>query len=239
MRYSSLELPPRRGGRLACWGLALGLLALSTARPGLAQTVSQAEYLLETPPAYGSGTAIALTPAADISGLSFSVPLGSVSTGFHLLGLRSKDSNGQWSLTTTRSFYYDPSVVAAAGNITRAEYFLDTPPAFGAGVNVPLTAAQDISGLAFAVSLSSVSAGFHQIGVRSQDASGKWSLTSTRTFYYDPSVVAAVPNVVVAEYFLDTPPAYGSGTNIPLTAATDVSGMAFKDICKKRACYLI
>ncbi|MDQ2772992.1 MAG: IPT/TIG domain-containing protein, partial [Bacteroidota bacterium] len=188
--------------------------------------ITRVEYFIDTDPGFGSGISVPLTAGPDISGAAVAVSLSSLGTGFHLLGVRSQDATGTWSLTSRRSFYYEPNATTAAPNVTKLEYFLDTDPGFGNGVDVPVTAATDVSGVAVAVPLGSVSTGFHNLSIRSKDANGKWSLTAVRSFYYEPNATVAAPNVVKLEYFLDADPGFGSGVDVPVTAATDISGVA-------------
>ena len=194
-------------------------------------TISRVEYFLDSDPGFGLATALTLpaTPASDLSSLSASIPLGALSTGFHQLGVRSLDSNGFWSLTNARSFYYEPALTGALPNINKAEYFIDIDPGFGLATDIPITTpAIDVSGLAFNVNLAVLAAGFHSIGVRSRDANNKWSLTNVRTFYYEPALTGVTANVNKVEYFIDTDPGFGLATDVPITTpATDVSGLAF------------
>ncbi|MDO7846549.1 T9SS type A sorting domain-containing protein [Hymenobacter sp. M29] len=194
---------------------------------GTLANVTKAEYFIDTDPGFAAATDVPVTAATDISGVAFGVSLGSLSAGFHQLGVRSRDANGQWSLTNRRTFYYEPLANSTLPNVTKVEYFIDTDPGFGMAVDVPVTAATDISGVVFNVNISSLTAGFHQLGVRSQDANGKWSLTNRRTFYYEPAALNTLPNVTKVEYFIDAEPGFGSGTDVPVTAATDLSGVAF------------
>ncbi|MDX1937843.1 MAG: T9SS type A sorting domain-containing protein [Flavihumibacter sp.] len=120
-----------------------------------------------------------------------------------------------------------PPAPAAATNITRAEYFIDTDPGFGAGTTIPVTAAADIPSLAASINTGALTAGAHKLCVRTLSAAGNWSITSVVQFVVDfdpayPSVPASLLNIVKAEYFIDTDPGFGSGFNIPVTAATDI-----------------
>ncbi|GAB3580455.1 T9SS type A sorting domain-containing protein [Hymenobacter daeguensis] len=189
--------------------------------------VVKVEYFIDTDPGTGTATDVPVTPGADLSGVAFNVSLTSLAAGFHQLGVRSLDANGKWSLTNRRTFYYEPAALNALPNITKVEYFIDTDPGFAAAVDVPVTAGTDLSGVAFNVNISSLAAGFHQLGVRSLDANGKWSLTNRRTFYYEPAALAALPNVTKVEYFLDAEPGFGNGVDVPVTAGTDLSGLVF------------
>ena len=64
--------------------------------------------------------------------------------------------------------------------------------------------------------------------VRVKDANGNWSITN-RTFLYKPpaSNTATVPNLIKAEYFFDTEPGFGSGTDIPVTPGPVLSDKNF------------
>ena len=110
--------------------------------------------------------------------------------------------------------------------LNRVEYFLDTDPGQGAATNVPIAGgATDLPSVAFAAPLGGLSRGVHQIGVRSRDADGKWSITARRTFFYESLTLAG--NINRVEYFLDTDPGVGAGTNVAITAAPDLPSVAF------------
>ncbi|MDB5234871.1 MAG: C-terminal target protein, partial [Hymenobacter sp.] len=188
--------------------------------------ITKVEYFVDTDPGFGAATNVPVTAGTDLSGVAFSVPLATLNAGFHELGVRSQDANGQWSLTNRRTFYYEPAALNALPNITKAEYFIDTDPGFGTATDIPIaTPAADLGGLGFTVNISSLPAGFHELGLRSQDANGKWSLTSRRMFYYEPAALNALANINKVEYFLDADPGFGAGTDVPITPGTDVSGV--------------
>jgi hypothetical protein len=111
-----------------------------------------------------------------------------------------------------------------AQNITKVEYFIDTDPGFGKGTNVPISAGTDLNNVSFALNVNSLSTGFHTLNVRARDATGKWSLTNSRSFYKE-EVPASLPNVTRVEYFVNTDPGFGKATNIPVTASTDLTNV--------------
>ena len=201
----------------------------------LAGNISRAEYFVDADPGLGNGTAIPLTPGADISGLTYTVNLSTLTTGFHRLSTRTQDVGGVWSLTNTRSFYYQNSTTSTTpplANITKAEYFIDAEPGLGNGVDIPVaTPGTDVSGLGFIVNLTPLTNGFHRLSTRTRDANGLWSLTNTRSFYYQNAATSTTPplaNIIKAEYFIDAEPGLGNGVDIPVaTPGTDVSGLAF------------
>ena len=119
------------------------------------------------------------------------------------------------------------TIVSAQANITKAEYFFDADPGFGSGVNVTLLAGEQtpvVGNKSFNADISGLAAGVHQLFLRVKDANGQWSI-SNRTFFYKAPVIASgvLPYIVAAEYFFDSDPGFGSGSNIAgITAGTTV-----------------
>ena len=64
-----------------------------------AQTIDSVEYFINTDPGFGNGTGIATTNAADINDITLNINTTSLSNGFNNLYVRSRSSNGHWSLT--------------------------------------------------------------------------------------------------------------------------------------------
>ena len=114
---------------------------------------------------------------------------------------------------------------AGAQNIIRTEYYIDTNPGFGMGTNVPVVPAANINNLQFSIPLGAVSYGFHTIFVRARDANGHWSLNQVSPFYRVSLNTNAIANIVDAEYFIDSDPGFGQGTNIPLSPAPNVNNL--------------
>jgi hypothetical protein len=213
---------------LAC----LGVLLVSIS--GYAQpNITQAEYFFDSDPGFGSGTQVPVTtPAVNITSLGFNANVAPLANGMHTLFVRSKNANGTWSITNklfiakVQAIGTNPSSVT---NITSAEYFYDSDPGFGNGTNIPLTAATNISSLVFNASVSSLSNGMHTLYVRTKDASG-WSITG-KVFFAKMQNLGTNPNsisnIVKAEYFYDVDPGFGSGTDIPVTASTNIASLVF------------
>ena len=70
---------------------------------GYAQTntnITNAEYFFDTDPGLGNATAITIsTPAANIASLAFNANVTPLANGMHTLFVRSKSTNGAWSVT--------------------------------------------------------------------------------------------------------------------------------------------
>ena len=201
--------------------------------PHSTSNIVSAEYFFDNDPGYGNGSSITLTPAPDISSLAFNANVASLSNGVHSLYARTKDAQGQWS--QTQRFYFakvqplgaNPNSVS---NITKAEYFFNTDPGFGNGVNIPVSAATDINGFVANLDVSMLFTGLHTLFVRTMDAQGKWSITTSWQF---SRIQGLSPNpyqlsrINKAEYFYDVDPGYGNGTDIPVVPGYDISSLTF------------
>lgn len=113
--------------------------------------------------------------------------------------------------------------VFAQQNIIKAEYFIDNDPGFGNATNISISPSANIINNTFSIPSSVLTRGVHTLFIRSEDANGKWSVTSAHVFYN-----FGLPlNIVYAEYFLDTDPGFGNAINIPLTPATNINSNTF------------
>ena len=109
-----------------------------------------------------------------------------------------------------------------AQTIDTLEYFIDADPGYGKGTPVTVTAGTVIDET-FTVGLDGLSDGFHVLYVRIRDNKGVWSLTQSKPFI----VEAAAPEtseVLIdrAEYFFDSDPGFGKGTEIPVTPGVSI-----------------
>ena len=188
-----------------------------------------AEYFIDTDPGYGAGTGITITGGGtNAAGVAFTASLGSVAPGFHSLSVRSRDVNGGWSQTYRQIFYVEPvTTTAPPANLAAVEYFVDTDPGYGQGSSAAITGGgTNATGVAFTVGLGSLPVGFHTLYYRVRDVANKWSQTQSRAFYVDDPTVAAIPNLNKAEYYFDTDPGYGAGSDVPIaTPATNLTNL--------------
>ncbi len=115
-----------------------------------------------------------------------------------------------------------------AQDITRIEYFIDTDPGFGAATEVP--GYSPGSPLAFQVpgaTLGGLTEGLHRLLIRAKDATGAWSVVHSSLFYKDYLLANTLPDIVKVEYFVDTDPGFGAGTEVPFTLNGNVYEVAF------------
>jgi hypothetical protein len=111
-----------------------------------------------------------------------------------------------------------------AQNINKIEYFIDSDPGFGLGVNVPVTANTSVTAN-FTIALpNTIPDGFHYLSVRAKDVNNNWGITSSRPFYKEVLTANSTPpNISQIEYFVDADPGFGLGINIPITANNPVT----------------
>jgi hypothetical protein len=195
----------------------------------LAQNITVVEYFFDSDPGYGFGTSVAITPATSITNFTFSIDITTASDGFHTLFVRAKDANNNWSAANSKLFYkLNISAVTPAPNITKIEYFFDTDPGFSSGIDVPIAPGVSITNHNFAIPLNSVTDGFHTLFVRTRNANDQWSVTYSQPFYkFSAAMLAPAPNINKIEYFLDTDPGYGAGSNVPITPAVSIANHNF------------
>lgn len=107
--------------------------------------------------------------------------------------------------------------------INKAEYFIDSDPGVGLGIDIPLTSGFTVSEN-FLVNTSALSVGIHTLYVRIQNTSGEWSLYDKHNFLvHDYSTTSSPSEIVAAEYFIDTDPSVGNGVPISITSGFSVS----------------
>lgn len=202
--------------------------------PPAPQNIIAAEYYVDTDPGFGNGTAITVTPGVTIASINVSVNTTGLSNGVHRVVVRTRNQEGNWSISNVQDFIvdFDPAypLNPAPQNITAAEYFIDTDPGFGNGTAISITAAVDINNLIAAVNTTGLSAGTHRIYIRSRNNEGRWAITNQKDFIVDfdpayPTAPAAPQNITQMEYFINTDPGIGNGTAISITPALNINNL--------------
>jgi hypothetical protein len=132
------------------------------------------EYFFNSDPGYGKGIVI-----KDIEkGINrLVIDLGDLPTGAHVLYVRSRDEERQWSVTVCRPFY-----VCRRANLTALEYFFDnSDPGQGKAtpIALPTTGGNVIT---FEVKLTGLSTGEHTLNVRAKGSDGLWRSLASEAF---------------------------------------------------------
>jgi hypothetical protein len=199
-----------------------------------AGNVSKIEYFIDTDPGFGSGNnSITFAPLNDITVTNTPISLTGLNNGVHRLYMRSRNTTGGWSHTNINTFFIVNLTTilppnSSLSNINKMEYFIDTDPGFGNGINIPFTGTTDVTVSGFAVAVNGLTNGIHQLYTRSKDTNGKWSHTNNKSFYI-VDLSSTIPpnsipgNITKLEYFVDTDPGFGNATPITFTTANDVT----------------
>lgn len=137
------------------------------------------EYFFDKDPGYGKGVVI-----KDIEkGTNrLVIDLGDLPTGAHVLYVRSRNEEGQWSVTVCRPFY-----VCRRAELAAIEYFFDDKdPGQGKAIPVALpSTGGDV--ITFEVKLTGLSLGEHTLNVRVKGSDGLWRPLTTEAFTLTPS----------------------------------------------------
>lgn len=137
------------------------------------QSLRKIEYFFDADPGFGNGNQINLNSNQLIDS-TFNFDVSALSSGMHIVYIRTQDDAQKWSL------YYSTAFVKTAGNdsvlvINKLEYFIDTDPGFGNGINIPISAANVINDT-FNFQIPDNGADIRRLYVRAQDSRGQWSL---------------------------------------------------------------
>lgn len=197
--------------------------AASVATPN----ISKIEFFVDADPGYGMGVDVSLTPTTTISDLNFTVSLSALSEGFHTLNVRSQNANGKWSPAYVKSIYVLSTSSISIPDITQLEYFIDADPGFGLATQVPITSGALLTDINFAIDLSLLPAGFHNLNVRAKNANGRWSVGYIKPIFVLSSSTTSLPDIIQLEYFFDADPGFGSGVAVPITPTNTLSNIAF------------
>jgi hypothetical protein len=177
-----------------------------------AQTITAAEFFIDTDPGVGNGTAITPAPSGANPTFAASVPTTSLTNGFHFVGIRTKDNVGKWGLFETRGFYISLSATNVS-NIAAAEFFIDNDPGVGNGTAITPSPSGATATFVASIPTISLASGFHFVAIRTKDVNGKWSLFENRGFFISSSTTN-VSNIAAAEFFIDIDTGVGNGTAI-------------------------
>ena len=101
------------------------------------------------------------------------------------------------------------------GQVTQVEYFWDTDPGLGNGIS--LGAGTNISST---IPLTGLTLGVHSLYARAKQPEG-WGLYTKRNVYVVQGT-HSIPKLAVIEYFWDTDPGFGNGTQLAINTQTGV-----------------
>ncbi len=173
------------------------------------QTVTQVEYFLDTDAGFGKNALVTVSPSADGS-FPINLSVGNVSAGFHKLYIRTKDSEGNWSLTSRKTI--EVLNTAEKNIVTTGEYFFDTDPGFGAATAIAIASPDTVVMQNLSASVAGLQPGYHKLFTRVKDKYGSWSITSRHNVEVIKDTTGGL--VTMVEYFFDTDPGFGNCASV-------------------------
>ncbi len=188
--------------------------------PPDSKSINYVEYFFDTDPGFGNGTGININSSNHVDYVINSISTTGLNAGYHNLYIRARNMLGVWSLYSGKQFFIQPANPANT-QLVKAEYFLDTDPGMGNGTPIAFSSADSVDFNIASISTSVLMSGYHNVFVRVQNNLGKWSLYVGKQFFIQPAT-PAIPQLVKAEYFLDTDPGMGNGTPIAFSSADSV-----------------
>ena len=195
---------------------------------GVVPNISKIEYYLDSDPGYGNGSPVNFAGTTDIS-TAINLNLIPLSSGVHIVCIRSQDVNGSWSHDNKWLILkpYNGGAAATLPNIVKVEYFVDVDPGFGNGNSIAITPGTDLNNLIFNLDYSNFSPGVHIISVRSQDANGAWSLDNKWLFLkgYNGNQPTAVRSIKAMEYYMDNDPGVGHGIQVAVKQSNQLAAI--------------
>ncbi|MEO8086329.1 MAG: HYR domain-containing protein, partial [Bacteroidota bacterium] len=205
------------------WLIALGLSVSNLFAQNTAQ-VTAIQYYFNTDPGVGIAGNGAIVPVSPIGSINqtFIIPLPVLSNGLQNLYVRAKDEFDRWGMAERKLFYI---TTFEANNIISYQYYFDTDPGVGLAGNgaiVPVTSTTNYNQTVSIVVPNTLSAGFHNLYVRTQNDLGRWSITERRIFFI---TTYEANNIVNYQYYFDTDPGVGVVGNGAITAVTSTTNL--------------
>ena len=200
------------------------LLNLFISLSSFSQVINYIEYFFDSDPGLGQATPIEFTSYTQVD-QTFTADVSTLENGIHRLFVRAKDSTGKWSILSSRLFnVIETTEHTSATQIIAIEYFIDTDPGLGNGVQVDLSSGADIT-IQFDSELNSIPNGIHRLFVRAKDNNNNWSILGSRLFNVqsEPEQIASTINSInwtVSGYGI-TPFSESKIISVPLSELTE------------------
>lgn len=164
------------------------------------QTVNYVEYFWDNDPGVGNGVGTSIA-AGQLVNETISVDPSGLSAGPHLLGVRTRNSDNEWSV---------PIISRVVLNeLVAVEYFWDEDPGVGNGNAVAISTTDNAIDEDINISSAGVSPGLHELGIRTKGVGGIWSPVTWKT-------VRVSTTFQDGEYYWDNDPGVGNGFSFSL-----------------------
>lgn len=180
----------------------------------LAQSdIASVEYYFDTDPGIGNGIILDIDPDIDILDQNFNISTTGLSQGTHRLFLRVVNVDGSSSMYTHKTFRIYDLPATNSTDIVEAEFFFNTDPGFGNG-NIRAVSNATVMNRNFSFSTAGLPVGTHKLYFRVKNSNNQWSMYTYKTFRKSDVPLTNIADIVEAEYYFNTDPGLGNGTNI-------------------------
>ena len=118
-------------------------------------SINRIEYYLDADPGYGNANTVSFIGTTTATG-TINIDLIPINAGVHIVGVRSRDAKGAWSIDNKWIFLkpYPNTGAVVQPNINRVEWFLDSDPGYGNATPISISSGQDLANLAINISLT-------------------------------------------------------------------------------------
>ncbi|KAF0151704.1 MAG: esterase/lipase/thioesterase, partial [Ignavibacteria bacterium] len=175
------------------------------------------EYYIDQDPGYDLATPVPLVSVENIE-KNFFADLSKVASGIHTVYLRAKDNYNAWSHLYSKTFLKES--YTAIKTLKRLEYFIDSDPGYGYGIQIGNVSTEKDS-VTFIADLKNISPGIHLFNCRALDSENKWSLLFSKMFLVENSSQSKL--ITEVEYFFNEDPGYGKGNKVTFNPSSDLT----------------
>lgn len=185
-----------------------------------AQNITHAEYFIDSDAGVGNNTMVTLNNPQPDGSYNLPINLAGVGIGYHKLYIRTRDSDGNWSITSRRNI--EVISTTTTKKIIGGEYFFDSDPGVGAATPIAISPQDSVVLQNFAAVTSGLSIGYHKLYIRTKDNDGNWSLTGRRNVEVINTPISVIAG---AEYFFNSDS--GVGFANPVTFSNPLADGSF------------
>ncbi|WP_452228924.1 T9SS type A sorting domain-containing protein [Lacinutrix sp. MEBiC02404] len=228
------KLTVRAQDNLGTWGLYQDVTFYISEEINTSDPISNlagAEYWFNTDPGQGNGNPLTISGSPSDTTQNFAIPLETLDTGFHTIGIRTQNLDGTWSLYDKKVFYVSEEIAGGdpVSNIAGAEYWFNADPGQGNGNPLTISGSPSDTSQNFVIPLGTLDVGFHTIGLRTQNLDGTWSLYDKKIFYVSEEIDGSDPvsNIAGAEYWFDADPGQGNGNPLTISGSPNETSQNF------------
>ncbi|MFM1932245.1 MAG: hypothetical protein RL226_1548 [Bacteroidota bacterium] len=166
-------------------GTCTSTAVASVANVIVSDGVFAGEYFWNGDPGVGNGIAIPVTQG-NVVGSIADIPTVGLTEGYHVLGVRMRDAQGEWGMATFLGVYLSEEDVLPqepAADIVVGEYFFDSAdPGPGNALQLIVDPSAPVVTASYDIDIAGLSPGEHLISVRVKNADGRWGITRTSSF---------------------------------------------------------